>query len=324
MTNEEFVFLLEKTRCLLDHEARTSGFVNSPNFENRVREVLSSNLIAAKIDTNIDFNSHAQAFPDICLGEFGIEVKFTEKNTWSGVANSISQGMKNSQVKFVHVIWCKMGGIPEVRCRLYEDVVYHVRTSHVPRFEVDMEAQSSLFNLFKLSYTEFSTLSMEQKMDYVRSYARNRLKNGVKQYYWYLDSQKVDSNLKSNISFFSSLAEPKKRRFLAEELLLFPQLVDSRKSSLFFDDRVRYFLNKHLFLYPQSRSLLEAIHGPSITSDKILEIIDDLSTEISDVLDTIDINRFRQFWTWSNDEINTKLDIFSTWNTTILSLVLDD
>lgn len=41
---------------------------------------------------DIDRNSKAQAFPDIAIGQFGVEVKFTEKDNWRSVANSISEG----------------------------------------------------------------------------------------------------------------------------------------------------------------------------------------------------------------------------------------
>ena len=38
----------------------------------------------------------------------------------------------------------------------YQDCVMHVRTSHVPRFEVEMAAKKSLFKKFGLTYQSFA------------------------------------------------------------------------------------------------------------------------------------------------------------------------
>jgi len=48
----------------------------------------------------------------------------------------------------------KWGGIPEVKWGDYEKSVIHVRTSHVPRFEVEISADHSLFELMGISYDD--------------------------------------------------------------------------------------------------------------------------------------------------------------------------
>lgn len=295
MEKQKFELILEKTRAKLELEAKTKGFKNSPEFENRVRLVLSDCLSENNEKQVVDFNSHVQAFPDICLGKFGLEVKFTEKDTWRGVANSVSQGMKDDAVEFIFIIWCKMGGKPEVMVRMYEDVVYHVRTSHVPRFEVDMTTQSSLFNKFKLKYSQFSELSQEQKMDYVRGYARSRLKRGINQFYWYLESQIVDKNSSTNIKFYGELSKEEQLRFSTEELLLFPFVVNSITPKQNLDDRIRYFLNKHSILYPPQDSLIKALLGKTPNTQDLETLI---YPNISDLINAIDINLFRQYWFW--------------------------
>ena len=44
--------------------------------------------LVAEYKLAVDFEPHPYAFPDIVLGKFGIEVKFTEIDTWRSVANS--------------------------------------------------------------------------------------------------------------------------------------------------------------------------------------------------------------------------------------------
>ena len=88
MTKTEFEKILDVCCKQLTREARESGFKTSAQFENRVREVLS---VLTKDDTSfeIDFNPHPQAFPDIAMGEYGVEVKFTLNDTWRSIANSV-------------------------------------------------------------------------------------------------------------------------------------------------------------------------------------------------------------------------------------------
>ena len=94
MRVEVFHQLLDRVCAQLTLEAKTIGFSKALVFENRVREVTQQ--IANELDTNpkaqietgfpdefplslvVDMNPPAQGFPDIVLGDVGIEVKYTE------------------------------------------------------------------------------------------------------------------------------------------------------------------------------------------------------------------------------------------------------
>ena len=85
MTKNEFENLLDRLVQQLTQEARKNIFSSSKVFENRVRDILQTLVTDSKIE--IDYNPHPYAFPDIAVGEYGIEVKFTEKDTWRSIAN---------------------------------------------------------------------------------------------------------------------------------------------------------------------------------------------------------------------------------------------
>ena len=72
MTAKEFEDILDTCCERLTAEARATGFKTSAQFENRVREVLRD-LTSEDDSFHVDFDSPAQAFPDIALGEFGVE-----------------------------------------------------------------------------------------------------------------------------------------------------------------------------------------------------------------------------------------------------------
>ena len=133
MNITEFEAIVSDVVAQLNQNVRTNGkFLTSKQFEDGVRNILAS------MGLSINYEPHPHVFPDIPLGEFGIEVKFTVNDTWRSIANSVFEGMRDPSVKHIYLIFGKMGGEPEVRWGKYDDCVMHVRTSHVPRFEVDM------------------------------------------------------------------------------------------------------------------------------------------------------------------------------------------
>lgn len=176
MTKEEFEGALDRCCEILTLEARERGFRSSNDFEARVRETLAE-LTKDDPELKIDFNSPAQAFPDIAMGAYGVEVKYTTANMWRSVANSIQETQRVQGVMSVYIVFGKMGGIPEVRWGEYEESVIHVRTSHVPRFEVEIatdktRAKPSLFKRMGIRYDDFRRLDMSEKIKYIRKYAR--------------------------------------------------------------------------------------------------------------------------------------------------------
>lgn len=275
---EVFHFLLDRICAELTEEARTNGFFKAYVFENRVREVAQEQADLLDSDTeawqgplrdytddyplNLTVNMvpPAQAFPDIVLGDVGIEVKFTESDTWRCIANSVLETNKVHGVKHISVVYCKMGGTPEVRYDDWEHAVMHVRTSHVPRFEIEIGTERSLFRLMGISYDDFSALDMSEKMVYIRNYARSRLKEG--EHLWWLDDPSGDSGashaLPLNARLYTNLSMEEKTRMRAEGVLLCPQILSSGRSRHKYDDLVMFMLTYHGVLCHQARDLFSA------------------------------------------------------------------
>lgn len=278
MNIEVFHYLLDKICYQLTLEVRSTGFKKALVFENRVREVtqaqadlLDSDLDAQRgplnafqsdfpLNLSIDMNPPAQGFPDIVLGDVGIEVKFTEADTWRCIANSVLETNKVQSVKHICVVYCKMGGVPEVRYDDWEHAVMHVRTSHVPRFELEIGTDRSLFSIMGISYDNFSALDMSEKMVYIRNYARSRLKEG--EHLWWLDDPSDDSAsshaLPLNARLYTNLEMDEKTRLRAEAVLLCPQILSSGRSRHKYDDLVMFMLTYHGVLCHQARDLFSA------------------------------------------------------------------
>jgi len=301
MTEGEFIDMLRNVCSTLTHEARTSGFDSARAFESRVRDLVHN--ASAAYGENVELAPPAQSFPDIVVGEFGIEVKFTSNDTWRSVANSVLESNRAPQVVKIFLIFGKLGGIPEVRYAEYASCVMHVRTSHVPRFEVEIEPlpPRSLFELMNTTYDTFRILPMEQKMQHIRQYARGRLKDGER--LWWLDDSldRADHTLPIQARLYTKLSKEEKSRLRAEATLVCPSIVDSGRSKAKYDDAVLYLLTYHGVLCHQARDLFSAGSIANPNNDKkgglyIQRALELLQDEIAAAAERLPASIFEEYW----------------------------
>jgi hypothetical protein len=303
MTEEAFESILDACCAILTDEARQTGFKTSPQFENRVREVLSE-LTISDASFEVDFNPHPQAFPDIAMGEFGVEVKFTLNDTWRSVANSVLETQRIESVKHIYIVFGKMGGVPEVRWGEYEQSVIHVRTSHVPRFEVELppvkaEPKKSLFEDMGIHYDDFRKLEMHEKMKYIRAYARKIHPDG--RLWWIEDKVEDEHTTPLQARLYTNLTTAEKTTLRAEAALLCPSIVQSGRSRNKYDDMVLYLLTYHGVLCHQARDLFSAgsVANPSnddeggIYIERALKLIEG---EMRNAAAMMDNALFLEYW----------------------------
>ena len=279
------------------------GFKTSQQFENRVREVLQEITFEDK-SFEIDFAPHPQAFPDIAMGEFGVEVKFTLNDTWRSVANSVLETQRIDTVKQIYIVFGKMGGLPEVRWGEYEQSVIHVRTSHVPRFEVELPigkatVKQSLFEEMGIKYDDFRKLQMQDKMKYIRANARKIHPDG--RLWWIEDSETDEHTTPIQARLYTNLTTEEKTRLRAEAALLCPNIVKSGRSRNKYDDMVLYLLTYHGVLCHQARDLFSAgsVANPNnddeggIYIERALKLIEH---EMREAAITMDDALFVEYW----------------------------
>ena len=147
-----------------------------------------------------------------------------------------------------------MGGVPAVKWQLYDDAIIHVRTSHVPRFELEIGSDRSLFSDMGVNYQTFKNLPIEEKMIHIRAYAKGRLKKG--QRLWWLGDQ--DTSLDPDIKIYTDLSQEQKRKLRAEASVLCPQICGSSRKRNKYYDVSTYLLLAHGVLAPQTRDLFSA------------------------------------------------------------------
>ena len=295
---KEFERYLDQLCLRLTEQAQKKQFDKSPTFERAVREVIKELLQG--LDIEVDFEPHPYVFPDVILGKYGVEVKFTTNDTWRSVANSVFESTRSQDVEHIYVIFGKMGGDPAVRWGRYDECVMHVRTSHVPRFEVEIGAKESLFSKMGVSYGEFARLPIEDRMQHIRKYARGRLKEGER-LWWLEDKAEQSHSLPLQVRLYMGLSQEEKRKLRAEAAVLCPQIVKPSRSKGKYNDATIYLLTYHGVLCPQARDLFSAgsvaLRGDSVRGGiYIKRALLDLEVEMIKAAYALEDALFVEYW----------------------------
>ena len=301
MNKNDFEDLLTAVADALTKEVRQSAANRIPaKFETRVRELLPH--LAKDKGLKVNLSPHPHIFPDIVLGSFGIEVKVTEKDSWRSVANSVFEGTRDEGVEHIYVLFGKMGGKPEVKWGRYEDCVIHVRTSHVPRFEVEINPGKNLFAILGITYHAFRKLSPHEKMKHIRRYARGRLKEGER--LWWLEDKperEQEHSLPLEVRLYMNLEQDEKRKLRAEAALLCPQIVKPSRAKKKYDDVAVYLLTYHGVLVSQARDLFSA-GSVALRADGtrggnyILRALKDIEAEMKQAASELEDALFVEYW----------------------------
>lgn len=299
MKQSEFENVLDDVAAVLNTEIQRGNlFKTAKDFENRVREVIDR--FAKNYGITVDFNPHPHVFPDIAVNEYGVEVKFTLNDTWRSVANSIVESTRDTNILHIYIMFGKMGGYPEVKWAKYDESVIHVRTTHVPRFEVEINPKRSLFKQMGISYTEFSILPIEEKMHYIRNYARSRLKQGER-LWWLEDKPEPEHSLPLEVKLYTTLSTEEKRKLRAEAAILSPKVVGPSRSRNKYDDAVLYILTYHGIICHQARDLFSAGSVALRADEKrgglyIQRALQDIEEEMYDAAMRLEDDLFVEYW----------------------------
>lgn len=298
MDTSTFESILDQVCAILTKNLKESEVKPSSSlFESNVRSVLAD--ISSNLGFVVDMEPPAQEFPDIVFKTFGIEVKYSVKNTWRSIANSIFEGRRNQSAKEIYLLFGKAGGEPEVKWNKYEDCVMHVRTSHVPRFEVEIGTKKPLFQKFGLSYDDFRNLTNDEKMPYIRDYARDRMKPGER--LWWIEDVEDPRTFSLSVKLYTKLTSQEKLKYRAEAALLCPQIVKGSRARGKYDDATLYLLTYHGILCNQARDLFSA-GSVAMRSNQtrggnyLLRALQDIEPLIINASKYLDSKLFVEYW----------------------------
>lgn len=188
-----------------------------------------------EVEPSVDFPKErielisGHVFPDILLHEtkYGVEIKSTQKDSWTSTGSSIVESTRDADTERVYMLFAKLGGTPEFRCKPYQQCLSNIAVTHAPRYLIDMELdeKNNIFSLMKTNYDEFRQLNEADKISQVRQYYIEKAKaKGKYEMPWWMGGT---TNV--NLSFYADLDIEEKREIETRALILFESLFNVSK-----------------------------------------------------------------------------------------------
>lgn len=224
-----------------------------------------------------------QYFPDIIIDatHYGVEVKSTKKDSWTSTGSSIIESTRDKDTDWIYLLFAKLGGNPEFRCKPYQQCLSNIAVTHSPRYLIDMclNSQSDIFHKMRIDYDSFRILDENEKISYVRNFFIKKAKadNRHEMPWWMGEPTNV------NLSFWNDAPAHVRDSLLARAFILFPSLFQSE-----YKDFTLWLCANYSLLCYNTRDLFSgggAVHA--INDQKILKpyphIVGELINRISDI-----------------------------------------
>jgi hypothetical protein len=168
-----------------------------------------------------------------------------------------------------------------------------------------MYPEITLFEKMSITYEQFSDSTFEEKMRFIRKYARDRLKEGER--LWWLEDKPGElHSLPLQVRLYMRLVQEEKRKLRAEAALLCPQIVKPSRTKNKYNDAVMYLLTYHGVLCPQARDLFSA-GSVALRADEtrggnyVERALKDIETEMITAAQNLDDALFIEYWGTSVD-----------------------
>ncbi len=293
MTQEEFEARLDQSVRTMNHQS-SAGMPGYSNADELEQTVLAQLKILCENDASAEPTFHDSAFPDIVVNGFGVEVKFTSRQTWHGTGNSIFEGMRDEAASHVYVIYFR-SDISEARWSRYEDCIKGVRISHSPRYMIDMDGGGNFFRDLNLTLEAFKDLEMKDKMVLVKEDVRKRLKKGER-LWWFGDEN--EHTIPVNVRLYRNLTTVRQAELRAEVALMCPEIFQGSRKRSKYDGIAIYLLTQHGILASNVRDMFSAgsVAGPERGGDYILRSVKNNMKTIRKVASEMDDALFVEYW----------------------------
>lgn len=238
--------ILEETRIIIEHQ-KLDYITRGEEFEDHVVSVIKS---VSKCEVK---QTGKQSFPDIIVGGYGVEVKFSKSNKWESTGNSIFEGtFRNEVTQDIYLLFGRKVSENEIKVKfdLYENCLADVKVTHSPRFYINMELpeEKAILREIGLSYDDYRKLQTQDKGAAIKQYLKSKLKPG--ELVWWMDEGERSLIIKK----FRTLEEEHKNKLRAELFVLFPEVVSNSTSK--FEKAQLHLLNQHQVTF--SRDLFTA------------------------------------------------------------------
>ena len=221
---------MAKTDRLLNKDALArpnyyAGRAGNP-LEDDVKSALDESAKGTPFAGTIEKVS-GQRFPDIVAAKlYGVEVKSTKDNHWTSTGSSILETTRVSGVDRIYMTFGKLGGRPiEFLSKPYEECLYGIAVTHMPRYLINMQLRSgeTIFDKMGVPYDELR--QMDNPIAPVAKYYKSLL--GPGESLWWTGNSDEDAAAPPTVKLWSALSPEGKERLTVQGYALFPEVLMS-------------------------------------------------------------------------------------------------
>lgn len=223
---DDFNRLMVKTDSALNADAASrpayyAGRGGHP-LEDDVKDVLEDCAKGTPFEGTIEKVS-GQRFPDIVAAKlYGVEVKSTKGDHWTSTGSSILETTRVTDVERIYMTFGKLGGRPiEFRSRPYEECLYDIAVTHMPRYLIDMRLKEGETIFDKMGVPYDTLRKMDNPTIPIARYYKGLLKPGER-LWWTGDPE--EETVSAKLKLWSNLNPPQKRFYMIYACVNFPEV----------------------------------------------------------------------------------------------------
>lgn len=245
VSETDFVALLRKTREVVLKLFKTNPAelkkIKAVEFETLVCESAKKAAKGTIFEGKIEQTS-LHAFPDIIARKYyGIEVKTTTADKWVSTGNSVLESTRQDSVERIYLFFAKFGGAFDVKYRPYQDCLYDIAVTHSPRYQINMDLKEGETIFAKMNIPYDDLRRKDNPIGRVKNYYRGQLAEGEE--LWWIDQDDEAKAVSPIIKPYKDLDAVSKEKFIAEALILFPEIFGS--SSVKFERVAVYLITRY-------------------------------------------------------------------------------
>lgn len=222
----DFQRLMAKTDSVLNADARLRPKYYATRGGNPLEDDVLGALLESSKGTPFERTIEkvsGQRFPDIVANKlYGVEVKSTKDDHWTSTGSSILESTRVPDVERIYMTFGKLGGNPiEFLSRPYEQCLYGIAVTHMPRYLIDMKLKAGETIFDKMGVAYDSLRKMDNPVQPVAKYYRSQLKPG-ESLWWTGDA--ADETVSATIRLWKNVTTSEKRRLSVYGCAYFPEV----------------------------------------------------------------------------------------------------
>lgn len=307
ITKDQFLKILDESKKRL-LQSDLKSIKSGEEFESRLLTVIQEVCSSCKI-TDLE-RTGKHSFPDIRIGRFGIEAKFTVGDSWVTTGNSITESTKKDDFDLIYIFFCKQGkkNKSDILFKPYEECLSDIVVTHSPRYKINMELPSNetIFKKMDIDYVSFCKGNPIEK---AKDYFKKNIKKG-EQFWW------IDTGVTPIIRIFSDLDKSSQESFKIEALILFPEIFsrsprkyDGPTLRLFQEYQARCSSFRDLFT-AGGQVTIKISSSKSVKVPKIFHYLHHYAKQIRKLFPLVDLDELSRSW---GKQLNNKDDLQKIW-----------